>query len=59
MKTKYKWTCENCGQTLITFEARTPVADGCPEGYDLQCGIPGEHVIVYKHVWHGEQVDEK
>lgn len=52
---KYKWTCENCNQTIITSGTRTPDADGCPEGYVKEsCG---ELITIHKHIWHGEEID--
>ena len=57
MKIKYRWFCQNCEQTIITSEARTPDTKGCPTGYDVRFGI--ENDVVYEHIWHGEEIEEE
>lgn len=57
MAIKYKWTCENCNQTIVTSGTRTPDAEGCPKGYGIEsCG---KYITtIYNHTWHGEEIDE-
>lgn len=55
MAIKYKWTCENCRESIVTSGTRTPDALGCLYGNDGKL-VDGE--LVYFHTWHGEEIDE-